>query len=80
MKKYKIQVIKNFLPSDTPFNYNRIWLQEKHIADYWKEIGGIKPQLDMTYLHIIGTDRVLAEFILTYPYISYLKIQEVNLI
>ena len=50
-----------------------------HVKSYWAEIGGIIEidEFEFAYYQIGGTNEILAEFILTYPYSQYINIKEI---
>ena len=47
-----------------------------HAFSFWKSLGGIFYENRCDYIY--GTDELLTEFILTYPYSQYLIIDEVT--
>ena len=53
-----------------------------HVKSYWAELGGTyydnASYYDNAFDYIYGTNEILAEFILTYPYSQYINIKEIT--
>ena len=55
-------------------NYCNQYKPYYHAVAYWESLGGTYYE---KYDYIHGTDDILAEFILTYPYSQYINIKEI---
>ena len=70
IKTYKIMVI-----NDTLFvgniSYNVLY---EYAKNYWIELGGFATA---QFHYILGTNEILIEFMLTYPYAQYVNIKEI---
>ena len=71
IKTYKLIITTEFLSIITKESISHY----HHVKNYWIELGG---EDTGKFRHVKGTDDILAEFILTYPYSQYLSIVEVK--
>lgn len=76
-KIYYVTITQDFLPDINNFAYIRSWAQEDHITEYWKELGGTIPETQ-SGLYLAGSNEIITEFILTYPYSHCLTISEMK--
>lgn len=54
---------------------NKKFKEYNHVTDFWKSLGGTTSHDH--YGDLYGTDTILTEFILTYPYSQYVNITEI---
>lgn len=69
-KTYKLIITKRFLNKGSIRSISHY----AHVKHYWAQLGG-KNTGKFAYLK--GTDEILIEFILTYPYSQYVNIKEI---
>ena len=73
-KTYELTTTKFFLPMQ--MNYRNQHKPYYHAIAYWESLGGT--YYDNAFDYIYGSDDILAEFILTYPYSQYINIKEIT--
>ena len=74
-KTYELTTTKFFLPTIQNNHHNQ-YKPYYHAVAYWESLGGI--YYDNAFDYIYGTDEILTEFILTYPYSQYITIKEIT--
>ncbi len=74
MKAYEINITKPFM-SYAFINHNTQYDSYYHVIEYWESLGGTYSDNLNDYLY--GTDEILIEFMMTYPYAQWVTLKEV---
>lgn len=73
-KTYELTITKFFLPIQN--NHRNQYKPYYHAVAYWESLGGT--YYDNAFDYIYGTDEILIDFMLTYPYSQYITIKEIT--
>lgn len=76
MKKYlyNIRITKLYLDKE-PRGLQLSYEHYEHLEKYWNSLGG---KLHKLHYLFIGTDEIVIEFMLTYPYSQYVEITQLK--